>query len=80
MVALPNKTGLPVIKIGFWVFGWVSWKSSPPPATPEPNSFIQLSLKEIFGGGRGDAETFSCMISPVSIMIAFGIQYAGSVS
>ena len=30
-----------------------------------PNSFIQSCFKEIFGGGRGDAYTFSCMISPV---------------
>ena len=34
------------------------------PATSESNSFIQLSLKEIVGGGRGDTKTFSCMISP----------------
>ena len=45
-----------------------------PPATSEPSSFIQLSLKEIFGGGRGDAYSFSYMISPVSMIIAFGIQ------
>ena len=59
-----------------WVFdfGWICWESSLPPATSESNSFIQLSLKETFGGGRGDANTFSYTISPVSIMIAFGIQ------
>ena len=28
------------------------------PATSESNSFIQLSLKEIVGGGRGDTYTF----------------------
>ena len=50
------------------------WESLPPPATSEPNSFIQSCLKEIFGGDRGDAYTFSYMISPVPIMIAFGIQ------
>ena len=43
-----------------WLFdlGWVCWESSVPPATSEPNSFIQLSLKEIFGRGRGDAIYF----------------------
>ena len=55
-------------------FGWIRWESLLLSATSEPNSFIQLTLKEIFGGGRGDAHTFSYMISPVSIMIAFGIQ------
>ena len=50
------------------------------PATSESNSFIQLSLKVIFGGGRGDIHTFSYLISPDSIIIAFGIQLAGSVS
>ena len=67
-------TGLPVLTIGFLVFGWVCWESSLPPAISEPNTFLPMSLKEIFGGGRGDAHTFSYMISPVSIMIAFGIQ------
>ena len=37
------------------------------PATSESNSFIQLSLKGIVGGGRGDTKTFSYMISPDSI-------------
>ena len=37
------------------------------------------SLKEIFGGGRGDASTFY-MTSPVYIRTTFGIQKAGSVS
>ena len=69
-----SASGLPALTIGSLVFGWVCWESSPPPATSEPNSFLQLSLKEIFGGGRGDAYTFSYMISPVSIMIASGIQ------
>ena len=32
------------------------------PATSESNSFIQLSLKEIVGGGRGDTYTFSYRI------------------
>ena len=55
-------------------FGWICWEFSPPPAISEPNSFIQISLKEIFGGGRSDAYTFSYMISPDSIIITFGIQ------
>ena len=83
-VSEPNgcwlSTSLPVLTLGFLVFCWVCWESSIPPATSEPNSRIQLSLKEIFGGGRGDSYTFSYMISPVSIRTAFGIQWAGSVS
>ena len=79
MVALPK-----LVSCSYnWIWGlWVGfcWESSPPPATSEPNSFIQLSLKEIFGGGRGDAYTFSTSISPDSIIIAFGIQWAWSVS
>ena len=39
-----------------------------------PNSFIQSCVKEIFGGGRGDAYTFSHMTSPVSIRTTFVIQ------
>ena len=73
-----SLTGLSVIDIWVFDFGWICWESPVPPATSEPNSFIQLSLKEIFGGGRGDSYTFSYMISPVSIIIAFGIQLAGS--
>ena len=59
-----------------WIFGFwlVCWESSLPPPTSEPNSFIQLSLEEIFGGGQGGACTFSSMISPVSVIKAFGIQ------
>ena len=45
-----------------------------------PNSLFQSFFKEIFGGGRGDIYTFSCMTSPGSILTTFGIQYAGSVS
>ena len=56
------ETGRPVLTIGFVVFGWVCWELSLCPATSEPNSCIQLSLEEIFGGGRGDAYTFSYMI------------------
>ena len=36
---------------GFWLD---CWESSLPPSTSEPNSFTQFSLKEIFGGSRGD--------------------------
>ena len=67
-------TSLPVLDN--WVFdlGWVCWESSQPPATYEPNSFIQLSLKEIFGGGRGGAFTFSYIISPDFITTTFETQ------
>ena len=51
----------PCLTIVFFDFSWVCWESSLPPTTSEPNSFIQLSSKEIFGG-RGDAYTFSKMI------------------
>ena len=44
------------------------------------NHFIQLYLKEIVGGGRGDTYTFSYMISPDSITTTFEIQQAVSVS
>ena len=43
-------------------------------ATSEPNSFIRSCFKKIFGGGRGDAYSFSYMTSPVSIRTTFGIQ------
>ena len=60
------------VMISIWV--WLGWEpfacraTSPSGcrATSEPNSFIQSCFKEIFGGGRGDAYTFSCMTSPVS--------------
>ena len=71
----PNKTSFPIAWVSkpdgcsltsltvldHWVFdfGWICWESSLPPATSESNSFIQLSLKEIFGGSQGDAYTFS---------------------
>ena len=49
-----SPTGLIVLDI--WVFGvgWIRWESLLLPAISESNSFIQLPLKEIFGGGRGD--------------------------
>ena len=55
-------------------FGWIRWVSLLLPATSESNSFIQLSLKEIVGGGRGDTYTFSYMISPDPITTTFEIQ------
>ena len=67
-------TSLTVLTSGFLDFGWICWESLLPPATSEPNSFIQLSKEEIFGGCRGDAYTFSYVISPVSIIVAFGAQ------
>ena len=90
VLSQPNKTSFPISLVSephgcsltglfvldYWVFDldWICWESSLLPATSESNSFIQLSLKEIFGGVRGDAYTFSYMIAPVSIIIAFGIQ------
>ena len=71
--------GLTVLELGFG-FGWIRWVSLLLPATSESTSFIQLSLKEIVGGGRGDAYTFSYMISSDFITIAFEMQQAGSVS
>ena len=58
---LTLNRSLPVLNNCVFDFGWSCWESSLPPA--EPNSFIQFYL-EIFGGGRGDAYTFSYMISP----------------
>ena len=53
------ETGRPVLTIGFGVFCWVwvCWEFSPPAATSEPNSLIQLYYKENFGGGWGDTYT-----------------------
>ena len=73
-------TGLTVLDYWVFGFGWIRWVSLLLPATSESNSFIQLSLKEIVGGGRGDAYTFSFMISAASITTTFEIQQAGSVS
>ena len=85
-----HTTGLPVLsgfasssKIEFLL----SWKKrvwdvfcerTTGRATSEPNSFIQSCFKEIVGGTRRDANTFSYMTSPVSIRTTFGIQWAGS--
>ena len=52
-------TGLPVLDDWVFGFGWIRWVSLLLPATSESNSFIQLSLEEIVGGGRGDTNTFS---------------------
>ena len=54
-----SLTGLPILDNWVFDFGWIRWESLLLPATSESNSFIQLSLKEIFGGGRGDICTFS---------------------
>ena len=62
-----------------WIFGF--WLGLLGVFTvSEPKSFIQSWFKEIFGGGRGDAYTFSYMTPPVSIRTTFGIQWAGGVS
>ena len=59
-------TGLSVLDNWVFGFGWIRWVSLLLTATSDSNSFIQLSLKEIVGGGRGDTYTFSYMISPDS--------------
>ena len=53
VVACP-PTGLTVLVNCVVGFGWIRWVSLLLPTTSESNSFIQLSLKEIVGGGRGD--------------------------
>ena len=66
-----------------WVldFGWICLESSLHPAISESNSVYPIIVeRNIVGGGRGDTYTFSYMTSPDSIMIAFGIQQAVSVS
>ena len=73
-------TGLTVLDNWVFGFGWIRWVSLLLPAISESNSVIQLSLKEIVGGGRGDTYTFSYMVSPDSIRTTFEIQQAGSVS
>ena len=50
--------GLSVLDNWVFGFGWIRWVSLLLPATSESNSFIQLSLKEIVGGGRSDTYTF----------------------
>ena len=70
----------PLLLSGFLGFGWIRWVSLLLPATSEFNSFIQLSLDEIVGGGRDDTDTYSILISPDSITTTFEIQQAGSVS
>ena len=66
IVALKQQVSL-FLQLDFWFFGWVWWEPSLSPATSESNSFIHLSLQEIFGRGRSDMYTFSYMISSVSI-------------
>ena len=60
--------------VGWELFACRATSPSVCRATFEPTSNIQSCFKEIFGGGRGDADTFSCMSSPVSILTTFGIQ------
>ena len=76
-------TGCPVLLswsgLGFSWFDWAlldCWTICPPGrwASSEPNSLFQSCFKEIFGGGRGDAYTFSNMNSQVSILTTFGTQ------
>ena len=54
--------GLPVLDNWVFGFGWIRWISLLLSATSESNSFIQLSLQEVVGGGRSDTYTFSYMI------------------
>ena len=70
----PSHTGLSVLDN--WVFGlgWIRWVSLLLPATSESNSSIQVSWKEIVGGGRGDTYTYLYMISTDSITTTFEIQ------
>ena len=67
-------TGLTVLDNWVFGFGWIRWVSLLLPDTSESNSFIQLSLKEIVGGGRCDINTFSYIISPDSITTTLGIR------
>ena len=67
---LSTRRGRLFCQYGSARFGWLGWLSSACRASSETNSFIQSFLKEIFGGGRGDAYTFSHMISSVSTRAA----------
>ena len=58
MVDSCPPAGLSVLDDWVFGFGWVCLESSLPPATSESDSFIQSSLKEIVGGGRGDTIYF----------------------
>ena len=76
-------------RIGFGV-GWVGWElfacreTSPSDcratspsgcrSTSEPNSLFHSCFNEIFGGGRGDMNTFSFKASQVFILTTFEIQ------
>ena len=69
--------GCPVLSSSGFGFGWFDWEllncwTTCPAcgrwATSEPNSFIQWSLKETFGGGRGHIKTFSYIISRIHHM------------
>ena len=67
-------TGLTVHDNWVFGFGWIRWVSLLLPATFESNSFIQLSVKEIVGRGRGDTYALPYLISPDSITTTFEIQ------
>ena len=69
-----SPTGLTVLDNLVLGFGWIRWVSLLLPAFSESNSFIQLSLKEIVGGGRGDTYIVSYKTSPDSITTTFEIQ------
>ena len=60
----PHTTVLAVLSWFRFGFGWVGWEPSACRATSEPISLFQSCFKEIFGGGRDDAYTFSYMICP----------------
>ena len=63
------------------VFGlWLGFfcDSLPPLPTSEPTSLFKLLFAKNHRRDRSDENTCSCTISPDPIMIAFGIQQAGS--
>ena len=61
--------------IMIWICVWFCWLGTQCLSNNfSTNSFTQSCLKDIFGGSRGDAYTFSYMTSPVSIRTTFAIQ------
>ena len=67
-------------KLGFWILAGCVGNLHYFQQLLNPILASNHVSKKIFGCGRGDASTFSYTSSLVSIMIAFGIQQAGSVS
>ena len=67
-------TSLPVLTIGFLVFGCICWEDFTTLQQLLNPKFPPIVFKRNPEGGRGDAHTFSYLISPVSIMIVLGIQ------